>query len=219
MDNLIYFQNSSSGCSTTNLFLLLLFFVFVFVFCFCFVLFFVLFFCFVFVFVFEVTMQGYHAVAAPCVRAPMSTDSLVWFSQNPSVGIHVDSHNRKQNSPPEEWYTTYAGKLKHFMVTCEYFFVQISVQVWLRAELKLDCCSDLWCKQCTHDTFQYKHFRCRVHAKNILKIKIPFQILFYPFRCMFKIMKGYKIVDFTPSGKSLKKTLIPTMSNPATKSW
>ena len=42
------------------------------------------------------------------------------------------------------------------------------------------------------------------------KIKIPFQILFYPFRCMFKIMKGYKIFDFTPSGKSLKKTLVCT---------
>ena len=45
-------------------------------------------------------------------------------------------------------------------------------------------------------------------CKNILKIKIPFQILFYPFRCMFKIMKGYKIFDFTPSGKGLKKTLV-----------
>ena len=43
--------------------------------------------------------------------------------------------------------------------------------------------------------------------KKNLKIKIPFQILFYPFRCMFKIMKGYKNFDFTPSGKSLKKTL------------
>ena len=46
-------------------------------------------------------------------------------------------------------------------------------------------------------------------CKKILKIKIPFQILFYPFRCMFKIMKGYKNFDFTPSGKSLKKTLVP----------
>ena len=45
-------------------------------------------------------------------------------------------------------------------------------------------------------------------CKKILKIKIPFQILFYPFRCMFKIMKGYKNFDFTPSGKSLKKTLL-----------
>ena len=70
----------------------------------------------------------------------------------------------------------------YFMGTFEYFFVQISVQVWLKAELKIACCSD--------------------------KIKIPFQILFYPFRCMFKIMKGYKIFDFTPSGKSLKKTLV-----------
>ena len=46
------------------------------------------------------------------------------------------------------------------------------------------------------------------YVQKILKIKIPFQILFYPFRCMFKIMKGYKIFAFTPSGKSLKKTLL-----------
>ena len=45
-------------------------------------------------------------------------------------------------------------------------------------------------------------------CKKILKIKIPFQILFYPFRCMLKIMKGYRNLDFTPSGKSLKKTLV-----------
>ena len=50
--------------------------------------------------------------------------------------------------------------------------------------------------------------RYQVYAKKILKIKIPFQILFYPFRCMFKIMKGYINFDFTPSGKSLKKTLV-----------
>ena len=48
-------------------------------------------------------------------------------------------------------------------------------------------------------------------CKKILKIKIPFQILFYPFGCMFKIMKGYKIFDSTPSGKSLKKTLPRSM--------
>ena len=45
-----------------------------------------------------------------------------------------------------------------------------------------------------------RYAQVSVHAKKILKIKIPF-------RCMFKIMKGYKNFDFTPSGKSLKKTL------------
>ena len=40
------------------------------------------------------------------------------------------------------------------------------------------------------------------------RIRIPFQILFYPFRCMFTIMNGYRIFDFTPSGKSLRKTLV-----------
>ena len=88
-----------------------------------------------------------------------------------------------------------AGKLKHFMATFEHFFVN-SVQVWLKAELRIDCRSD---------------FRCRVRAKKNLKIKIPFQNCFYPFRCMFKIMKGYKNFAFTPSGKSLKKTLPPNL--------
>ena len=57
------------------------------------------------------------------------------------------------------------------------------------------------------------------YVHKILKIKIPFQILFYPFRCMFKIMKGYKIFAFTPSGKSLKKTLPPRYLNIQQYQW
>ena len=53
--------------------------------------------------------------------------------QNPYWG-NVDSCNQKQNSPPDKWYAMQL-KLKHFMLTFEYFFTN-SVQVWLKVELK-----------------------------------------------------------------------------------
>ena len=61
---------------------------------------------------------------------------------------------------------TYAGKLKaNVMLTFEYFFVQISIQVWLKVELNIRCYSDFRCEVTVVYArnlfvFQYDHFRC-----------------------------------------------------------
>ena len=45
-----------------------------------------------------------------------SSHNLERFSQNPSVGINVDSRNQKQNSPPKEWSRQHTKvSFKHFM--------------------------------------------------------------------------------------------------------
>ena len=113
----------------------------------------------------------------------MSTDSLVWFSPKSLCGNPCRFTQPKTKFSP--WGMICNICRQAFILWWllnTFLFKFISVQVWLKTELKIDCCSN--------------------------NIKIPFQILFYPFRCMFKTMKGYKSFDFTPSGKSLKKTLL-----------
>ena len=60
-------------------------------------------------------MQGSGArVSCSASAMRQGTDEYRQFSMilaKSLCGNHVDSCNLKQNSPPEEWYATYAGKL------------------------------------------------------------------------------------------------------------
>ena len=105
-----------------------------------------------------------------------------------------------------------AGKLLHFMHGDFWILFRGSSLTQRWAKIDSRGCGNFRCVVPVYaqHIFQYDHFRGRVyvHAK-FLKVKIPFQTFFYPFKFMFKIMKGYKIFAFTPSGKSLRKTLLP----------
>ena len=128
--------------------------------------------------------------------ALMSTvNSLVRFSQTPSEGMRV--------SLSISWW------LLNTFLSIQFKFDSLS---WAKIDCRSDsvrCVSNSVCT--THISIQ--SLQVWGTCEKILKIKIPFQILFYPFRCMFKIMKGYKMFAFTPSGKSLKKTLVHTDSS------
>ena len=85
------------------------------------------------------------------------------------------------------------------MVTFEYFFILILVQVWLKVELKIDCRSNFGCVVTVYawHIFQYNHLGVGYTQKNSQNKNALSDFIFTPSDAFSKSWKGTKFLILT----------------------